>query len=206
MIINRQVRLFCSTIVVLLGLSFSTASLAQGDWIIRTNISNVSPDVETNALGLDINSDTAISTDITYFFTPNIAINVVAIFTSHEAESTACNVAGSNSCGNIDLLPPIITGQWHFIPNGNIRPYVSAGINYNIFGDTTGTLDAINTKIDDTIGYAIGAGVDFGITNALAINLDIKQLYIEADVTTDLGNDKFDIDPLVIGAGIAYSF
>jgi len=206
MIKNRQVKLFCSAMVVLLGLSFSTASLAQGDWIIRTSISNVGPDVASNALGLDIEGDTSVSTDITYFFTPNIAINVFAIFSSLEAESTACNVAGSNSCGNINVVPPIITAQWHFMPNGKIRPYVSAGINYNIFGDTTGTLDAINTDIDDTLGYAVGAGVDFGITKSLAINLDIKQLYVEADVKTDLGNDKFDIDPLVIGVGIAYSF
>lgn len=203
---NKPVKLFCSAVVAMLGMSFSTVSMAQGDWIIRTNISNINPDVASNALGLDIKSDTAVSTDVTYFFTPNIAVNVVAIFTSHEAESAACNVAGSNSCGNIDLLPPIITGQWHFIPNGNIRPYVSAGINYNIFGDTTGTLDAINANVDDTVGIAFGGGVDFGITNALAINVDIKQLLIEADVTTDLGNDKFDIDPLVISAGIAYSF
>lgn len=206
MIKNRQVRLFCSAMVMLLGTISSTASSAEGDWIIRTNISNINPDVSSNALGLDIKSDTAVSTDITYFFTPNIAINVVAVFTSHEAESAACNVAGSNSCGNIDLLPPIITGQWHFSPGENIRPYVSAGINYNIFGDSTGTLDAINAKVDDTLGYAIGAGVDFGITNALAINLDVKQLFIEADVTTDLGNDKFDIDPMVVSVGVAYSF
>jgi len=204
--IDNKVRMFCSGLAVLSAVTFSTTSFAQSDWIIRTNISNISPDVESNALGLDINSDTAVSTDITYFFTPNIAINVVAVFSSHETESVACDLAGSNSCGNIDLLPPIITGQWHFSPNANVRPYITAGINYNIFGDTTGTLDAINTEIDDTVGIAVGAGVDFEITNALAINVDIKQLFIEVDVTTDLGSDKFDIDPLVIGAGIAYSF
>lgn len=184
---------------------FTNAAIAN-DWIIRTNISNINPDVATNALGLDIEADTAVSTDITYFFTPNIALNVVAVFTSHEATSTACNVAGSNSCGNFDLLPPIITGQWHFSPGANVRPYVSLGINYNIIGDETGTLDAINTDIDDTIGIAFGAGADFAINNSLAFNVDIKQLLIEADVTTALGNDKFDIDPIVISAGIAYSF
>ena len=206
MIKNKQVKLLCGAMAMLMGSTLSTPSMAQGDWILRTNITNVSPDVGTNALGLDLESDAAVSVDITRFFTPNLAINVVAVFNSFEAVSAACNVAGSNSCGNIDLIPPIITGQWHFSPNANIRPYVSAGINYNIFGDTTGTLDAINTDVDDTVGYALGAGVDFGITNSLAINVDIKQLFIEIDVTTDLGNDSFDIDPLVIGAGIAYSF
>jgi len=172
------------------------------NWIVRTGVTHISPDAESNALGIDIEDDTSVSLDITRFLTPNLALNLVAVFTSHEVKSPACG----GSCGNFDLLPPILTAQWHFLPDSRIRPYASAGINYNIFSNETGTLDAINADIDNTFGYVLGAGVDIGLTDALAVNLDVKKIFLEADVSTDIGNDKFDVDPWVIGANIAFRF
>jgi outer membrane protein len=172
------------------------------NWIVRTGVTHVNPDAESNALGIDIEDDTSVSLDITRFLTPNLALNLVAVFTSHEVTSPACG----GSCGNFDLLPPILTAQWHFLPEGRIRPYASAGINYNIFSNETGTLDAINTDIDNTFGYVLGAGVDVGLTETLAVNLDVKKIFLEADVSTDIGNDKFDVDPWVVGANLAFRF
>lgn len=192
-------------VICAFALLFAQGAIANDyNWIIRTNITNINPDADTNSLGLSIDDDTAVSVDITRFFTPHIAANLVAVFTSHEASSAACG--GTGSCGNFDLLPPIITAQYHFQPDADIRPYVGAGINFNRFSDETGTLAAIATDIDNEIGYVLGAGVDFGLTDSLAINVDIKKIFLDVSVSTTLGSASFDVDPWVIGAGIAYRF
>lgn len=200
--------MFIRKFVAIPGLFLASSLVSFGvnandyNWIIRTTITNINPDADSNALDLDIEDDTSVGVDITRFFTPNIAANLVAIFTTHEAKSSACG----GSCGSFDLLPPILTAQWHFIPDGKIRPYASAGLNFNFISDETGTLDAIDTDIDNEVGYVLGAGVDYALTDTLALNFDVKYIFLEVNVDTDLGNDSFDIDPWVIGGGIAYRF
>jgi outer membrane protein len=36
--------------------------------------------------------------------------------------------------GSVDLLPPTLTLQWHFMPDQSFDPYVGAGVNYTYFG------------------------------------------------------------------------
>ncbi len=54
------------------------------------------------------------------------------------------------------------------------------------------------------------AGVDIAIDDHWAINLDVKRLWLDTDVTvnTPLGNltGNVDIDPWIFGIGIAYRF
>ncbi len=49
---------------------------------------------------------------------------------------------GNSRIGNVDVLPPVLSLNWHFNPNGMWRPYIGAGINYTMFSgeETRGAL------------------------------------------------------------------
>jgi outer membrane protein len=97
--------------------------------------------------------------------------------------------------------------QYHINPNGRIRPYVGAGLGYMIYyGADKGAVASID--YENGISYALQAGVDIGIDEHWAVNLDVKKLFHNTNVTINGGaiEADVDLDPWVIGAGIAYRF
>jgi outer membrane protein len=88
--------------------------------------------------------------DLTYFITDNIGVEAIAAVTKHTVRNS---VAGTVS--SVWLLPPTITAQYHFDPNGPIRPYVGAGINYTFFYDPHSVLPGIGFK--NSFGWALQA-------------------------------------------------
>ena len=39
----------------------------------------------------------------------------------------------STASRNVDVLPPTLSLNWHFNPNGMFRPYIGVGVNYTLF-------------------------------------------------------------------------
>ena len=60
---------------------------------------------------------------------------------------------GAGAAGETDLLPPTLSVQYHFNPNGRARPYIGAGLNYTLFSDerTWGALQGA-AKLAGSIG------------------------------------------------------
>ena len=163
--------LLATTVLVFSTMSSSFAE--TGDVLIRTTVITTSTNASSNTLKLDAGNSTSVVVDGTYFLTPNIGIDLLATFLN-----TKISAQGLGSLGSVDLLPPILTLQYHFAPEGQVRPYVGAGINYNHFYNYSGTLKAINAKIDDTVGFVAQAGVDYMLTKTLSLNLDLKYLAV----------------------------
>ena len=63
---------------------------------------------------------------------------------------------------------------------------------------------------DDTIGYALQAGFDYGIDRHWLVNFDVKRYWLDTDVnvTSALGRlgADVDLDPWTIGIGVGYRF
>ncbi|OYY55732.1 MAG: hypothetical protein B7Y55_06415, partial [Polynucleobacter sp. 35-46-207] len=68
--------------------------------------------------------------DISYFFTKNIAAELVLTW-PQQVNITA----GGTNVGKVTALPPSLLAQYHFTDLGAFKPYVGAGINYTIFGN-----------------------------------------------------------------------
>ena len=157
-------------------------------------------------------SDTGIpEADFTYFFTPNIAAELIAGVTPHRitAKGTAvCDV----DVGTVWLLPPTLTAQYHFNPDGKIDPYLGAGINYTFFFDHHVPGSPVNSvKYDNNVGGAIQAGFDYRIDDHWVVNFDVKQLFLTttAHLGTVLGPveaKNVDINPTLVGFGLGYRF
>jgi outer membrane protein len=107
--------------------------------------------------------------------------------------------------GSLKHLPPTLTLQYHFIPEGTVRPYVGAGINYTHFSsvELPPGLDIDN----NSWGFAVQAGLDVPLGKNMVLNFDVKKVRIRTDVSSggaQLG--EFRVDPLLVGVGLGWRF
>jgi outer membrane protein len=146
--------------------------------------------------------------DISYFFTENIAAELILGTTRFSAKGGG-SLSGLGPLGRGWLLPPTLTVQYHFTDFGSFKPYVGAGVNYSVF---YGLKDKTLTdfKVDDAVGFALQVGADFMIDEHWGINLDVKKIFLNTTARGRLGDvpvkANLDLDPWLIGAGISYKF
>ena len=154
-------------------------------------------------------SDTVIpELDITYYFTDNIAAELIL-------GTTWANVDGEGALDGVDvgdtwILPPTLTLQYHFTNFGQFKPYIGAGVNYTIFYNQDGN-DMADLDIENTFGAALQVGFDYMIDDHWGVNLDVKKLFLEPDfdVTTKTGvklSGTAELNPWLVGGGVTYRF
>ncbi|MEQ8746755.1 OmpW family outer membrane protein [Pyruvatibacter sp.] len=185
------------------------ATSGQSPWMIRGRIIGVIPDesssVTPNIGSIEAEGAVVPEIDITYFFTPNIAAELIAATSPHDM-SVNLNGGGTLDLGDVWVLPPTLLLQYHFIPDGQIRPYAGVGINYTHLynaDDTAGT----SVDYDGGFGWALQAGVDVPISGNWSWNLDVKKIFVNVDATVNSAvRADVDLDPWVIGTGVGYRF
>jgi len=208
-----------------------TASAESKDnpWMLRARVLGVLPD-ESAGLSVgganlagdaDIGNQYVPEFDITYFFTDNIAAELILAVTPHDVSAVNVTVPGALTNANIDLgdvwlLPPTLTVQYHFQNGSKFKPYVGAGVNATFFFNEDEGPVANGIDYDPSFGPALQAGFDYdldGKEGGFAINVDVKKIWINTDVTVDfttaLGakvDADVDINPLVVGVGLAYKY
>lgn len=223
--------------ILLPSLSFAEA----GDWVVRARAAYIKPN-EDSSLGktlnanvanvmssgaeLKVDGNTIPELDISYYFTKNIAAELIlALGSKHDVkvskESGA--VVPNQNLGEIDVLPPTLTVQWHFNPDATIDPYVGAGLNatfmldryLNVRTSSVPALVGSKIRVDrDAFGPALQAGVDINLKDGWLLNADVKYIWMDTDVELRnplAGNtwtkiDDLDVNPWVIGIGIGKRF
>lgn len=192
---------------------------AWNPWMLRLRALGVvtrnSGSVDTVAGSGLTTTDTVVpELDITYFFTRNIAAELILGTTPHKISGTG-SISGL-PVGKAWLLPPTLTLQYHFTDFGAFKPYVGAGVNYTVFynqsaGNTTvGGLTVTNSHVHNAFGAAAQIGFDYMIDKHWGFNVDVKKLYLRPswDGTINGGafTGKVNLDPWLIGAGVTYKF
>jgi outer membrane protein len=188
---------------------------AQSPWQIRVRalgvITNDSGSVN-GVPGADLDySDTVIpELDISYFFTDNIAAELV-LGTTY-AKIDGAGALDGIPVGKTWLLPPTLTLQYHFTDLGAFKPYVGAGVNYSLFYNQSDKDGFKNLDVDNDFGWALQAGFDYMLNEHWGVNFDVKKIFLETKWSVDdspLGgpaSGKAKIDPWLIGAGVTYRF
>ena len=195
--------------VTTLGMFANTAMAEQqGPWLVRARALNMSPANKSEPIGgagpsdrISVSNKTFPEFDISYFFTPNIALEVVLTYPQkHDV------YLDGNKIGTFKHLPPTFMGQYHFIPDGKFDPYLGLGVNYTRISSVDLADGALG--IDrSSVGPAIQAGVDFKIDKTWSINFDVKKVQIRSDVTSNgvkISNVK--VDPVLVSLGVGYRF
>ncbi len=180
-----------------------------GDWLFRIGGSNVAPKSDNNDI-VEVDDGTQLTFNATYFFTNNWAVEVLAALPfEHDIK-----LDGGPRVGDTKHLPPTVTAQYHFIPDGAVRPYVGLGLNYTIFFEegTTGPLAGTDLELDPSFGLAAQVGVDFDLTEKWFLNAEVRYIDIETDGKVKIpGAPNIDvgtveIDPWLFGVNVGFKF
>jgi len=190
------------------ALSVATpAQAADGPWLVRARLVNLdSANKDSTGLDLSINNKVIPELDVTYFFTPNFAAELILTYPQKQDIRS-----GSTQIGSLKHLPPTLTAQYHFLPEGSIRPYVGAGVNYTLFSSVD-FKPAVNAALkpgveSSSFGLALQAGVDIKLDTHLYLNFDIKKVQIKTDITSfGAKAGTFKVDPLLVGVGLGWRF
>jgi outer membrane protein len=198
-----------AAILALAGLSATTAQAQDaGQWELRVRATHLSPADKSDPVGgtgaadrIHVSTKTIPEFDVSYFFTPNLAAELVlTIPQKHDVTLDGVNI------GTFKHLPPTLLGQYHFAPASDISPYVGAGINYtNISG--VHLLNGAGGLEHSSVGLALQAGVNFKIDKHWTFNADVKKVQIRSDVTA--GGAKVSavkVDPVLLAIGVGYRF
>lgn len=149
--------------------------------------------------------------DFTYFFTKNLAAELILATTKHDVKAIS-TAAGDIELGDVWLLPPTLTLQYHF--DGKIvHPYIGAGVNYTLFYNEDEGPVADKVNYDNSLGLNFQLGFDIDISDKWFINLDAKYILLNTNVsvnaTSALGatvGADVDINPFIAGIGIGRRF
>jgi outer membrane protein len=178
----------------------------KGDWLVRVGAGLVDPKSDNSDI-VSVDSGAAVVFNGTYFFTPNVALEVLAATPfSRDVELEA----DGSKVGEVKHLPPTFSLQYHFDTAGKFRPYVGAGLNYTIFfdEDTTGALAGTDLDLDDSFGLAAQLGTDIDISETMFLNIDIRWMDIDADAeVSPIGlSIDVEVDPMVYSLALGWKF
>jgi outer membrane protein len=184
------------------------AQEAQSPWLVRVRAVNISPDNKSDPVGgvgasdrLTVSSKTIPEVDISYFFSPNWAAELILTYPQkHDVR------LDGEKIGTFKHLPPTLLLQYHFTPESRFSPYLGAGINYTRISDVHVLNDGASLE-SHSIGGALQAGFDVKIDKHWLVNFDIKKVQIQSDVK--VGGTKIStvkIDPWLFGVGVGYRF
>ena len=166
------------------------------------NASLSSANTDTTGLGLSVNDIVFPEVDISYFFSLNLAAELIlTVPQEHNVSSTALG----GKIGTLSQLPPTLLVQYHFPMNG-YKPYVCAGINYTKF-TTSDIAHGTVTPDSSSWGGALQVGVDVPLSGNMYFNFDVKKVYIGTNINSG-GNSlgSLRVDPLLVGVGIGWRF
>ena len=171
----------------------------ESPWLVRARAVNLNMANDSTIAGLTVNDKTIGEVDVSYFFSKNVAAELILTVPQKQAVSLG------GDFGSFKHLPPTLTLQYHFTDFKDFKPYVGAGLNYTkITGDHLST----GYNLDGhSYGAAIQAGVDVPLTKQVSLNFDVKKVNIKTDVYlngTKAGTLK--LDPVLVGVGVGYRF
>jgi outer membrane protein len=196
--------------------------IRAGDVLLRARAIMVAPNEKSGGIRptfpgeqVGVSNSFMPEVDVTYMATDNIGFELIASTTKHHADGRTGTTGSIGKLASTWVLPPTLTAQYHLNPQGKVRPYIGAGINYTIFWNENASkgLEAAvgrtDVRMKDSIGWAGQVGVDLDINPRMFLNLDVK--YIDIDTTarlrtTAIGtqNVRIHLDPLVFGVGLGF--
>ena len=210
-----------AAVAALAALQVATPALAkQGDLLLRARAIMVAPNESSSGITpafpterVSVNNSVMPELDLTYMATNRIGFELIAATTKHGVSGISGTTGGIGKLATTWVLPPTLTAQYHFNPEGKFRPYVGAGINYTIFYATNATpalesaVGKTNVGMSDSVGWAAQAGTDIDLTDKVFVNIDVKYISIKTNATlstTAAGVQRVnvDLDPLVFGIGV----
>jgi outer membrane protein len=202
----RKQLIALAAIAATLAPQFASAQDA-GSWLVRGRAVYLqSANDDSTGLDLNINDKPLPEVDISYFFTPNLAAELILTYPQKQTIRS-----GDTVIGNLKHLPPTLDVQYHFTNFTGFRPYVGAGVNYTRFSSVhfdPAVEAALHPSVSkNSFGLAAQVGVDVPVGGGWLVNADVKYVKIDTDVKssgTKVGS--FKVDPMLYSIGFGKRF
>jgi outer membrane protein len=145
--------------------------------------------------------------NITYFFTKNIAAQTVLAVPLLKVD---LNIDGDNRRATSQrVLPLSLIGQYHFLTEELVSPYVGAGMTYAILWEDDSDLGS-HVGVNNTWGGLINFGLNIKLApdSRWVAVFDVKKWWLSPTKVRVGGNDfdNLTVNPWFFGAGIGYNF
>jgi outer membrane protein len=184
-----------------------------GTLMVRLRAIGVIPQSRDSSVSLiggkvDVSASASPEVDLSYFFTDNIAVEGIAASTQHKVTATGTAI-GKVPVGNVWVLPPTVTLQYHFMPQSRFSPYVGVGMTAAFFYASEATGPVVKKfGLSNNVGAAVQVGFDYNFSGHWFANVDLKQIFLstEARINGGVVIAKTNLDPTVVGVGVGYRF
>lgn len=181
---------------------------SEGNWMVRLRGTYLDFAQKSDPVGgvgdadrIGVNNKWIPELDVTYFFTPHIAAELVlTIPQKHDV------YLDGNRIGSFKHLPPTLLVQYHLLPHATFRPYIGAGLNFTrIWGaDIAGNTLSLDRW---SIAPALQIGMDYRLTRSWYLNADIKKVWLSSDVKAAGAKvSEVKLDPWLFSVGVGYRF
>lgn len=200
--------LLAAAAAAMLPLTAPVFAQDTGSWIVRARALHLdSANKDSTGFGLSINNKFFPEVDISYFFSPNFAAEL--ILTYPQKQTLHSTVVGAD-IGTFKHLPPTLTLQYHVTGLGAFRPYVGAGLNYTNLSSVrfASNVSALQLGVKhNSVGWAVQAGFDVPIGGGWLVNADVKKVQIDTTVySAGQSVGKFKVDPVLVSLGVGKRF
>ena len=163
---------------------------------------------------VELDEDIMYEGNLTYFFQDYFSVELSVGYVETDVDLSALGL--SADAGEVEQIPVILSGRFHFSTNPTINPYISFGVGY-FFNDIDQNDPVVEfiygagaeVDVDDSVGFHLGAGVEFFISENAAFNFDFKYIWTEVEAEVNkpgFTDEDLDINPYVLGLGIKYYF
>lgn len=196
-----------------------------GDIMVRLRAITVAPTNKDNgavlpslpAASVTVGDAWVPEVDLTYFLTPNVAVETICCIARHSVYGTGA-IAGLGKIGKTNVTPFTLNLQYHFGGNGGVKPYVGAGASWAIFygesetASLRGALGNVSLDVRNKFGFDLQAGIDVPLSGNWYLNADFKYYFLKPTAQLSGGalaapqSVKIGLNPIVAGVGIGYRF
>ena len=200
-------------------------AMEAGDVMVRLRAVVVAPNdggrntgiVPSLATGsVDVGDAYVPEVDVSYFLTPNIAVETICCAARHSIRGTGA-IAGLGKIGSTWVTPFTLNAQYH-ADIGGVKPYVGVGPSWALFygeGETAslqGAIGAAKLNVRNKVGFDLQAGLDVPLKGNWYLNADFKYYFLKPSATLTGGalsapqSFRIKLDPIIAGIGIGYKF
>ena len=192
----------------LIAVAASQAMAQESPWLLRARAVHIDPADKSTPVGgsgaadrIGVSSKTIPEVDISYFFTPQLAAELVLTYPQkHSVYLDGARI------GSFRHLPPTLSLQYHFLPAAAVQPYVGLGVNYTRISRVK-LLDGAGDLEKDSWGASVQAGFDYRLNERWSLNVDVKKLTLRSDVFVGGARaSRVKVDPVLFGVGAGYRF
>jgi len=203
-----------SLMILTLTLAPAVAHAQGGPLLVRLRGVHIAPADKSDAItalgvpadAIHVRSKTIPEVDFTYFLTKHVAAELVLTYPQkHDVELSGTKL------GTFKHLPPVLSLQYHIVPEGTFQPYLGVGVNLTLISAVDLAVPGVGAL--DLEGSSVGvsgqAGFDIKLGDKLFLNGDLKYVTLRSDVKLAASGQKVSavqVDPWLISVGLGYRF